>query len=483
MNVMPDHGQFAATSASMPVTPNAVLQAEMALIAACLVNPASASEILAKVSARDVVDPLTAASLDILRGHLAEGRTPSLSALMTALEANASVEERMAAVDVRRVMVVAMTEALTTPWQDALETVLDWSQRRSLHALGQDLLAQAFVFGLTPADIAGTTVENLDDIVAAMRAGKRRSYDAAGAADIALAHLDSSDPPYPTTGLAGLDRMIGGWPKGELSIIAGRPGMAKSACATSFAIRAARKGYGAGFFSLEMKGEQLGARMLADMAYSSSAEPIHYEAILKRSPLDERLRQRLKQAREMLAGLPLQIEEQRGLTLSEIAARTRKMISAFDRQGRTLSLIVVDHLSLVRPSSRYAGSRVNEVSELTDGLATLAKDLDIAVVALSQLNRAVEGREDKRPTQADLRDSGSIEQDASLIIFPYRPAYYLENRKYDEPEADRVRQEQLAHVRNVIEFGVAKNRNGRVGVVEAFVDIGANAVRDKSFHG
>ena len=124
---------------------------------------------------------------------------------------------------------------------------------------------------------------------------------------------------------------------------------------------------------------------------------------------------------------------------------------------------------------------MREVGEISEGLNELAQELDVAMVALCQLNRQVEGRENKRPTLSDLRDSGEIEQNASLVTFLYRPAYYLERMKSDDPEQNAARDDLLTKFRNKLEIIIDKNRNGRVGVVEAFVDIGANAVRNASF--
>ena len=138
-------------------------------------------------------------------------------------------------------------------------------------------------------------------------------------------------------------------------------------------------------------------------------------------------------------------------------------------------------MMLVRSSDRYAGNRVREVGEISEGLMALAQELDVAVVALCQLNRGVEGRDNKRPTLADLRDSGEVEQNASLVIFLYRPAYYLEQKREDDPEIEREREALLEKHRHRLEFIVSKNRNGRPGVVDAFVNIGANAVRNASF--
>jgi replicative DNA helicase len=320
----------------------------------------------------------------------------------------------------------------------------------------------------------------LDELTVLMRKGRGFTYDAGGAGQGALARLDGEDRTYPTTGLDDLDKRVGGWPLGQLTVLAGRPGAGKSAVATSAMLRTAKAGNSALFFSLEMVKEQLGARMLTDLAYDHML-PIVYEDVLNRC-VEPRARRRLDAAAEALAKLPVHIEEQRGLTMADVAARSRKIAAALLREGKQLRVIFIDHMMLMRSSDRYAGNRVREVGEISEGLTELAQELDVAVVALCQLNRQVETRDNKRPTLSDLRDSGEVEQNASLVIFLYRSAYYLEQTRYDEPDLEKKRQEMLEKTRNKLEFIIAKNRNVRTGVVEAFVDIGANAIRNASFH-
>ena len=150
-----------------------------------------------------------------------------------------------------------------------------------------------------------------------------------------------------------------------------------------------------------------------------------------------------------------------------------------ERAGKRLGLVVVDHLGLVKASSRYAGDKVQETGEICDALASLAKDQDIAVLALHQLNRGTEGRENKRPTMADLRNSGDVEQDADVICFAYRESYYLERAKYDAgSQAELQRQASLEGTRNTLEIIIAKQRNGEPTTVTLYCDMACNVVRD-----
>lgn len=468
MNVHADPDQFAAE------TPPS-LAAEQAVIAALLIQPERIGDVLARVKPDEFSHPIHRRLVALIEELSREGRTPSVQSVLAVMGEH-DVEDGYSA----RVYLVDLvrTHEPVLPLVDALEVIRDAAQRHALKSIGAVLGAQAGQQTACVADIASGAVHALDDVLSAMRVGKRHVFDARGLADAALQHLDAEDAPLPTTGLADMDRMIGGWPVGELTIWAGRPGMGKSACATAAVLRAAKAGHGVGFFSLEMHGIQIGARMLTDLAYTGE-HPIHYEDILKRR-VDQRARQRIEAAAAQLDALPIKAEEQRGLTLAEIASRARKMANAFDKIGQRMTVLVVDHMGLVMPSGRYKGNRVQEVGEISDGLATLAKDLNVAVIALCQLNRGVEGRENKRPGLSDLRDSGSIEQDASLVIFSYRPAYYLRDR-LDDHTAEAARQMALDTCKNKLELIIAKNRNGALGTVDAFVDIGANAIRNASY--
>ena len=164
----------------------------------------------------------------------------------------------------------------------------------------------------------------------------------------------------------------------------------------------------------------------------------------------------------------------------QIAMETRKAQVHFERQGKRLRLVVIDHLGLIRPSKHYRGNKTNEVGEVSRSLKHLAKSENVAVLCLAQLNRAVEGRtENKRPQLSDLRDSGEIEQDADTVLFAYRDAYYLAKAKHDDgsPE-EKVRQAELKKLEHVLEISVAKARNGPDGRVELFCDMGSNVVTD-----
>lgn len=473
MNIHPSRKEF-----DLPRSDSSI-GLEQAVLHAVLTVPDRLKDFAENVIPADFSHPIHIRIAEHLIALHEAGREPSITSLL-ALFGDDEIEPGLPANRyVGNLFIGADNRQFLAPWRDTLETWQDAIRRRRLFDIGSRLQLASST-SIDAFELAHIGVDALDEIIAAQRTGKLREYDAGGAAEIALAHLDGDTPAYPTTGLIDLDGMIGGWPRGQLSIIAGRPGMGKSAVATSTFLRAARKGHGVAFFSLEMVGEQLGARLLTDLAFQHKS-PIHYEDLLHRR-LDDRQRKLIRDQAAALKALPVHIVEQRGLTISEIAAKSRKIAADFDRHGRQLEVIYVDHMLLVRASQRYAGNRVREVAEISDGLATIAKDLNVAVVALCQLNRGVEGRENKRPSLSDLRDSGAIEEDASVVIFAYRPAYYLEREKFDDATLEEARLQRHEHLKHVIEFGVAKNRNGRIGIVEAFVDIGANAIRNAGFN-
>jgi len=230
-------------------------------------------------------------------------------------------------------------------------------------------------------------------------------------------------------------------------------------------------------FSLEMPADRVADRMLSDALYNVRS-PITYFNIVRGNVSNEQA-EAIIDAQRAMRGLSIKIDPQSALTASQIAARARRHKQLLEHKGRTLDLVIVDHLHIMRASSRYAGNRVAEITEISAGLKALAKELNVPVMALAQLSRQVENRDDKRPTMADLRDSGSIEQDADAILFLYREAYYLE-APLDDPVKDQARIARLAEVKNLLELKVAKQRNGPTGTVKLFFDPASNAARNIS---
>src|SRR5690606_16713969 len=202
-----------------------------------------------------------------------------------------------------------------------------------------------------------------------------------------------------------------------LTLIAARPSMGKTTVALSCALRAAKAGHGVGFLSLEMDADKLAARAISDLAYDWTVQVPYIDII--RGSADPSAMDALASATRDIDGLPLWIDDQSGLSMTDVRVKIERMMQDGEKLGTPLRLVFLDHLGLLKPSSRYSGNRVHEISEMTATAKALAREYDIAFVMLSQLNRAVESRDNKRPQLSDLRDSGSIEQDADTIIFLY----------------------------------------------------------------
>ena len=262
------------------------------------------------------------------------------------------------------------------------------------------------------------------------------------------------------TGLTDLDEKLGGLHKSDLVIIAGRPSMGKTALATNIAFYAAKnmqenneKGSVA-FFSLEMSSEQLSTRILSEQARISSHE-------IRTGKASEETLNRYIETSRNIYDLPLYIDETPAIAISTLSNRARRIKRLFG-----LKLIVVDYIQLMKTNSNRMDGRVQEISEITQGLKALAKELNVPVVALSQLSRAVEQRDDKKPQLSDLRESGSIEQDADVVIFVYREQYYLEKKKPKEGSIEFAEwQSKMSDIHGAAELILGKHRHGSTGVV------------------
>jgi replicative DNA helicase len=267
-----------------------------------------------------------------------------------------------------------------------------------------------------------------------------------------------------TTGFRDLDKRLGGLHPSDLIIVAGRPAMGKTALATNIAYNAAAahgvdlasSGAVVGYFSLEMSAEQLVTRVLAEQTQLSGDR-------IRRGDLTQNDFDRLVSVSGKLSRIPLFIDDSPGLTVSALRTRARRL-----KRTQDLGLIVVDYLQLLQSAStRRNDSRVQELSEITRGLKTLAKELNVPVIGVSQLSRAVEQREDKRPQLSDLRESGSIEQDADVVMLIYREEYYLRQREPTEGTAEHLTwQDNMNQAYNLAELNVAKQRHGPTGRIK-----------------
>ncbi len=359
---------------------------------------------------------------------------------------------------------------------DYASTIYETHLRRELIRIGDDVIsdashpdvdlpattqietAEAKLFQLAETGEAGAGLRSFENVAAA----------AINQAAIAL-KSDGGLSGY-STGLTGLNNKMGGLHRSDLIILAGRPAMGKSALATNIAFHVAtttRTGETAApvaFFSLEMSAEQLGTRILSERARIDSNS-------IRQGQLSSEEFDRLIEASDALSTAPFFIDDTPSLSVSQVASRARRM-----KRTTGLGLIVIDYLQLLMPQLGVRPeNRVQEISNISRALKAMAKELDVPVVALSQLSRAVEQREDKRPNLADLRESGSIEQDADVVLFVYRDEYYLakkepERESHESEEKFNLRydlyRERLEKAHNKAEVIIGKQRHGPTGLID-----------------
>jgi len=353
--------------------------------------------------------------------------------------------------------------------------------RRALIAMGEDVVNDAYKHDIdhsplrqievaekslyelaTAGDIQGGFVSLGDSVVEAIKTAES-------------AFQNQGSVTGATTGLVDLDKKLGGLHDSDLLILAGRPSMGKSTLAMNIAFNAARayvesngqEGAISAVFSLEMSSDQLAGRLLSDVSNVPSDK-------IRKGELKDTDFHKFVEASQIMAQTPLYIDDTPAVTIGALRTRCRRL-----KRQSGLGLVIIDYLQLMQGSGRSSDNRVQEVSEITRGLKALAKELHVPVIALSQLSRQVENRDNKRPQLSDLRESGSIEQDADSVMFVYREEYYLERdepaRKPEESE-ERFNEryeawaQRLQEVANVAECIIAKQRHGPIGTVRMFFE-------------
>ena len=367
--------------------------------------------------------------------------------------------------------------------EDYGKLIHDLHLRRELIALGEDMINDAFGHDIdrnAVDQIGGAEAKLYELATTGQTEGGFESFSnvlVEAVKQAEAAHKRQGKLSGVPTGLIDLDKKLGGLHPSDLLILAGRPSMGKTSLATNMAFNAAkayceevdslgnRKAVDGGivaFFSLEMSSEQLASRILAEQAEISSHK-------IRQGEMSHDEFERLVLSSQDLNRLPLFIDDTPALSISAVRTRARRL-----KRQHGLHLIIVDYLQLLRGSGPHSENRVQEVSEITRGLKALAKELEVPVIALSQLSRAVEQREDKRPQLADLRESGSIEQDADVVMFVFREQYYLERAEPGQrPEESEEKfnerhakwKQRCEEVWNTAEVIVAKQRHGPVGSV------------------
>ncbi|RME64121.1 MAG: replicative DNA helicase, partial [Alphaproteobacteria bacterium] len=367
--------------------------------------------------------------------------------------------------------------------EDYGRLILDQADRRALIGIGERMVLDAY-----EADIDAPATEQIESAEQALFNLSVKRDAEGGFKPFARALTEAVElierarkaggaVSGKTTGLNALNQKVGGFHDSDLIVLAGRPGMGKTALATSIAYNCAlayrkdmeaglaakdSKGGVVGFFSLEMSADQLAARILSQQSGVNSED-------LRKGKLNEEQFRKVARASAELQDLPFFIDDTPGLSIAALRARARRL---HRRHG--LGLLVVDYLQLLTATGargRAPENRVQEISEITRGLKNIAKSLRVPVLALSQLSRSVENREDKRPQLADLRESGTIEQDADLVLFVYRESYYHDRKKPEEDDPDFIAwQEKAVALHGKATIDVAKHRHGATGTV----DVGFN---------
>jgi replicative DNA helicase len=365
--------------------------------------------------------------------------------------------------------------------EDYGRTIHDLHLRRQLIAIGEDTVNNAYKHDLeedAARQIEAAETKLFDLATTGQHEGSFQPFKTALSKAITLAEAAFKRAGRTTgvsTGFTDLDKLLGGLHPSDLIVLAGRPSMGKTALATNIGFHAAASfrptkapdgrtvaedGAVVGFFSLEMSAEQLATRILSEESQVGSDR-------IRRGDVSHADFERFVQASQRLASVPFFIDDTPALTIGGLRTRARRLMR---QQG--LGLVIVDYLQLLRGSD--AENRVQEISEITRGLKALAKDLNVPVLALSQLSRNVEQREDKRPMLADLRESGSIEQDADVVMFVFREEYYLARKEPTKIEHDDDRAfneayekwaNRLQEVHGTAEIIIGKQRHGPVGKV------------------
>jgi replicative DNA helicase len=470
-----------------PAPPHSI-EAEQSLLGAMLFDNA---QLGVKLEAEDFYEPLHAEIFAICQRLVAEGRVANPITVAPYFAGWPTIGGSTSASAYIGLLIGQM--ALGSDVPHLARTITDLATRRRLIDLGETVVRSAYAMDATTLAISSEAAVDLDTVISRSRESKTPRMSAAQAMQEMISQFDDDlNKSRLTTGLLDVDRVLGGHKRGEMAIWAARPSMGKSAALLSSARQTAMAGIPALVFSLEMPANACAARMASDFLFDQGLSSfkgyggrgnIEFRDILNHR-LDEAQKQKIMGAMASFVDMPLEIETERSIGMSEIMARTRKVAEMYARKNKTLGVVFVDHIGLVRPSKQYSGDRNLELGEITNALATLAKELDIATVGLCQLNRNVEQREVKFPQLSDLRESGRIEEDAETVVGLYRPLYYLERQKPEAgSDAERKRDEEIAQKKNSLDFIVLKQRNGSTETVELFCEIGCNAIRNAALPG
>jgi replicative DNA helicase len=449
------------------------IEAEQALLGAILVNNEALSHIGDQLRPEHFYEPLHGRIFDAIQKFNNKGLIANPVTLKHFFDQDEALADIGGGAYLTKLAGLAV---MVINIGDYSQMIYDLALKRQLVAIGEEVVNTAYenqidIPATTQIEAAEQKLFNLSTEGAGDRGFRAIKHSLIGAIKQAEYAFKHDGVVGVSTGLIDLDKMLGGLQRSDLLILAGRPSMGKTALAVNVAYSACKflmedakaKGHdgkdvgSVGFFSLEMSAEQLCTRML------SSASKLNSSSIFKGTINGDEFAHLVRTSNEM-AAMPFFIDDTPALSIAGLRTRARRL-----KRQNNLKLIVVDYLQLLRGSNTKANDgRVQEVSEITQGLKAIAKELDLPVIALSQLSRAVEQRPDKRPQLSDLRESGSIEQDADVVMFIYREEYYIgrEEPPMDKADAYAKWQADMERVHNIAEVIIAKHRNGPIGNVK-----------------
>ena len=450
------------------------IEAEQSLLGALLVNNDALSRLGDQLNPDHFYEPLHSRIFDAIRKFNDKGLIANPITLKHYFDQDAALADIGGGAYLAKLAGAAITVINITDYSNM---IYDLALKRLLISIGEDVVNDAYLHTI---DVPATNqIENAEQklFTLSVDGGGDKGFRSIRQSIIGsikqaeYAFKNNGGVVGITTGLMDMDKLLGGLQRSDLLILAGRPSMGKTALAVNVAYNACEwlfkeaqregkptKEVGCvGFFSLEMSAEQLTTRML------SSASKLNSHKIIQGKLSSEEFAH-LVRTSNMMSAMPFYIDDTPALTIAGLRTRARRL-----KRQNNLRVLVVDYLQLLRGNSTSSQqNRVQEVSEITQGLKAIAKELDVPVVALSQLSRAVEQREDKRPLLSDLRESGSIEQDADIVMFIYREEYYLARSmpSMDDDVKFQKWQEDMNKVMNVAEVIIAKHRNGPIGTVK-----------------
>lgn len=447
------------------------IEAEQQLLGAILTNNDVYDRVASIIGAQHFYDPVHARIYETAAARIARNNLASPVTLKAFLEEDEGLRELGGPAYLVQLAGAAISSFAA---RDYAQMIYDMAIRRELIGLGHEIAGKAAR--------AEVTSEPKDQIVEAEQKLYQLSEQGqtetgfqsflkavTDAVDVAnAAYMRDGGLAGVSTGLSDMDRKLGGLHSSDLLILAGRPSMGKTSLATNIAYNVAKAykrgtrpdgsegavdGGVVGFFSLEMSAEQLAGRILAEASEISSHK-------IRQGDLTEDEFRRFVEAAKELESCPLYIDDTAAIPIAQLAARARRL-----KRTHGLDLLIVDYLQLVRGTS---DNRVQEIGEISMGLKAIAKELNIPVLALSQLSRQVESRDDKRPQLSDLRESGSIEQDADVVMFVFREEYYVEREKPSDEKLDEIAgwQDRMSRLHGKAEVIIGKQRHGPIGTVE-----------------